>query len=238
LREPALVEADSLDTLTRSDAALDEILAVHEQVASLLPALRACPDEVPDPPKPRVGPPWVFEERPQIAFRAVLTRRLAAIAAEAWLVRWDDTTYLSRLQLAGAPIIVSSRFDEVASQSTTFESSVRTSVPRSAPGLSVRRYGLLDGIGRALGVVRDTRVGSEVFDEAFIVDADEPATSVLAPDVVRSLLSMLSLGPRLEIDRGIATLTWGAYYNGREDDLMPDAALAVVLGLRAAFERA
>jgi hypothetical protein len=237
LRAPALAEGESMETLSRTDAALDEILAVHEQIAMLLPTLRVCPDEVPDPPKPEVGPPWVFEERAQLAFRAVLTRRLAELSSEAWLVRWDDTTYLSRLRLVGAPIILSSRFDELAAQGTTFKSSVRTSVPRSAPTLGVRRERLFDGIGRALGVVRDAHIGSEVFDETFVVDADDSATSLLAPDIVRAILSMASLGPRLEIARGIVTLTWEGPYGGRGEELMPDSAFAVVLGLRAVFER-
>jgi hypothetical protein len=238
LRERVVVEADSLEALTGVDAALDEILAVHDEAAQVLPRLRDCPLDVPDPPKPPLSPPWVIEETYQLGFRSMLTRRLGQISPDAWLVRWDDSTYLSRVRVADAPIILSSRIDVTPAQPTTFRSTVRTSVPRATPVLEVRRERLLDGIGRAIGVVRDMTIGNEAFDEAFVVDADPEATALLSADVVQSLLELEHLEPRLAVKRGIAELVWGATYDAHSEPLMPDAALAVVLGIRAVIERA
>jgi hypothetical protein len=237
LHDRALAEADSLEALTTVDGTLDEVLAAHVEVAELLPRLRECPDEVPDPPKPEVAPPWVFEEQIQLEFRAAFTSRLAEISPEAWLVRWDDTTYLSRLSVAGAPVVLSSRVDVLQGRVVGFHSALWTSVPQSVPSLDVRREGLLDGIGRALGVVRDARTKDNPFDEAFVVAGSAAAVSLLSPDVERALLAIQDLSPRLAVRRGIAGLSWKGG-SERGGDLMPDEVFAIVLGVRATIERA
>lgn len=240
-REPLQIapEAEDLDTLTGVDAALDQLLAAHDEAATLVPKLRECPDEVPDPPKPKVSPPWTIEEPAQLAFRATLTRRLAEISPDAYLVRWDDTTYLTRVRIAGAPLVLTSRLDLLPGQPfTTFRSTARTSVPRSTPRLEVRPHRLLHGIGRALRIVRDHEVGHPAFDEAFVVRGDADAVALLSSDVIGALLELRAFAPRLHVRRGIAELVWGDSYTGHTAPPMPDRAIAVVLGIRAVIERA
>lgn len=240
-REPLQVapEATDLDTLAGIDAALDQLLAAHDEAATLVPKLRECPDEVPDPPKPKVSPPWTIEEPVQLAFRATLTRRLAEIAPDAYLVRWDDTTYLARIRIAGAPLVLTSRIDLLPGQPlTTSRSTARTSVPHSTPLLEVRPQRVFDGIGRALRIVRDREVGHPAFDEAFVVRGDADAVALLSRDVTVALLELRRFKPRLFVRRGIAELVWGNSYTGHTAPLIPDQAIAVVLGIRALIERA
>jgi hypothetical protein len=228
------------EVLTTIDAALDEILTLHDEAANLVPKLRECPDEVPDPAKPIVSPPWVIEERAQLGFRAVLTRRLASIAPEGWLVRWDDTTYLARIRVASAPVILTSRFEMIGVQRPRFSSTARTSVPHATPALDVRRDGFFDGLGRAIGLVRDLEVGHELFDRSFVVQGTASAAAhLLGVDVTAALLRLEGIRPRLTVGGGIAELAWGGVLGtDRAELLWPDDALGVVLGVRAAIERA
>jgi hypothetical protein len=242
--DAGLPDEPSIEQLTQADAALDELLRLHDEAAELVPKLRSCPDEVPDPPKPQLSPPWVYEEQGQLRFRATLTRRLAEIAPDAYFVRWDDTTYLSRFPLAGAPLVVTARYEMIPGQLTSFRSAVRTSVPESVPPLDVRRARVIDGVGRAVGLVHDAKVGEPVFDHAFIVDDEggPAAIRLLTSDVSSALLGMTSRA-RLHVRRGIAELTWQGrwpYFDrpGVGDALLPDEAFAIVLGVRAAIERA
>lgn len=237
LSERVLDEPDSLEGLASVDAALDEILALHDDVAALVPKLRECPDEVPDPPKPQVSPPWVIEELYQLGFRSMLTRQISMISPDAYLVRWDDTTYLSRIRLAYVPLVVTSRIDIV--YPTRFRSTARTSVPRTVPALQVRPdRPLFDGIGRAFGLVHDVRIGHPEFDDAFVVVGEPATTSLLSPRVTRALLEIEHLQPVLIVRRGLVELTWGAAYKADADALVPDQAIAIVLDIRAAIERA
>lgn len=239
LRERAMAEPDSLEELTSTDAALDEILNAHAEAADLVPKLRECPDDVSDPPKPEMSPPWVFEERWQLTFRSAFTRRLAEIAPEAFVVRWDDTTYLSRLRIAGAPIVLSSRYSLIPGQPSTFRSTIRTSVPAQTPRLEIRPEGLFDGVGRVIGLVHDAKVGDDELDRTFVIDGSDAALALLMPDVRHALLAMdkASLDPKLVVRMGIVDLHFGKTSNNNPLEIMPDEAIAVVLGVRAAVER-
>jgi hypothetical protein len=238
LREKVREEAESLETLTNVDAALDELLAAHDEAASLLPNLRECPDTVPDPPKGQLSPPWAIEERYQLGYRAMLTKRILDIAPDAYLVRWDDPMYLARLKVAGAPITVTSRLNLLPGQPSNFKSTARTSVPSSTPELDIRRDRLFDGIGRAIGLVKDLKIGNEIFDDAFVVSGGEGVAGLLTSDVVAALLDMRRLNPHLEVRRGIAELMWSDGYSSFSEPLMPNQAIAIMLGIRAAIERA
>jgi hypothetical protein len=223
-------EADSLEALTKLDATLDEILAAHEEAAELVPKLRECPDEVPDPPRPAMSPPWIIEEAPQLDFRHLFTRRLAEIENGAYLVRWGDTTYLSRFHLAGAPLIISCCFD-----SKCF---ARTSVPDQLPTLEVHEEGVFHAVGRALHLVRDHKTGDSAFDDIFVVDADDATAAVIGPDVRRAFADLAPFAPQLFVRRGVAELHWRSGWSAHPESLMPDAAFAILLGIRAAIERA
>lgn len=219
--EHAEPDATSLAALAAADALLDDALAAHQQIAALSAKARACPDEVPDPPRPQVGPPWAIEEHAQLAFRARLTRRLEALAPEAWLVRWGDDRYLSRFTLGGAPVIV--LWDGL-------RTTARTSLPALVPPLEVRSERALDGVGRAIGLVRDLPTGDAAFDRAFIVDSAHPETVALLGPVVRAaLMELRPLAPRIHLRRGLVDVT--------VEDESGEGAVTVALEIRAAIER-
>jgi len=238
LREKVREEVDTLERLTAVDAALDELLAAYDEAVALLPDLRECPPNVADPPKGILSPPWAIEENYQLGFRALFTKRVIDIAPDAYLVRWDDPMYLSRIRVAGAPMIVTSRLSLLAGQPAVFKSTARTSVPLSTPKLGVRRDRLLDGIGRVIGLVRDLKAGHDEFDDAFVVDGGEGSVGLLTEDVARALVDLRGMRPVLDVRRGIAELSWGESYASFADPLLPDQAIAVMLGVRAAIERA
>lgn len=232
-------DAESLEELSKMDAALDEILAAHDEAAALLPKLRACPDDVPDPSKSsNVSPPWVIEEAPQLEFRKLFTRRIAEIAPDAYAVRWDDSAYVSRFTLAGAPLFISCRFDATASQPVITKSFARTSVPAELPALEVHEEGVFHAIGRALHLVRDHQTGDSAFDEIFVVDADEATAQVIGSDVRAAFITLASAEPQLFVRHGVAELQWRAAWASYPETLLPDAAFAILLGIRAAIERA
>ena len=232
-------DAESLEDLSKMDAALDEVLFAHEEAAALLPKLRACPDEVPDPQKPsNVSPPWVIEEALQLEFRKLFTRRVAEIAPDAYTVRWDDSAYASRFVLAGAPFFVKCRYDATANQPVVTRSFARTSVPAELPALEVHEEGVFHAIGRALHLVRDHRTGDALFDDVFIVDADDATAAVVGPDVRDAFRSIAAAEPQLVVHHGVAELQWRAAWSSFPETLLPDAAFAILLGIRAAIERA
>lgn len=232
-------DAESLEELSRMDATLDEVLAAHDEAAALIPKLRVCPEEVPDPARTGVvGPPWIIEEASQLEFRRLFTRRLAEIAPDAYLVRWDDCAYVSRFSLAGAPLFVSCRFAESAGTASPSRAFARTSVPRELPSIGLHEEGMLHAIGRALHLVRDHSTGDERFDARFRLDAEEASAAVIGGDVRAALLTLAPLAPQLFVRHGVAEVQWRCLGAADPASLLPDAAFAVLLGIRAAIERA
>jgi hypothetical protein len=238
LRERALAEGDTIESLSAIDGALDGILAAYDEGIAMLPRLRECPADVPDPPRPKMAPPWILEEDRQKHFRLRFDQRVRGIAPETYLVRWGDETYLARFKLAGAPLIATARIDTAAEIVAHFWSTLRTSVPRDTPSLSVRMEGTLEGVGKMLGLVEDRKTGSDALDETFIVGGSEAALALLGPDIVAGLLALVPFKPSLRVSRGVAELAWTGRDRAYASDLLPDDALIVVLGIRAAIERA
>lgn len=233
------IETASVEQLTRADAALDLLLDAFERAAALLPKARECPDEVAEPSRGQLQPPWIFEERDQLQFRADFTRRLGEIEPDADVVRWGDTTYLSRFRVAGMPVVLAARYEPIGVGAPVYESHLRTSVPRAFPTVRVRRATpIVDSALGLVGLVRDVKLGEASFDADFVVDAVRAAAGVLTADVRRALHALGTMKPKLSVERGIAELTWEGTYVGRATNLVPDEAFAAVLGVRAAIERA
>lgn len=228
-----------LDELTALDAALDSVIAAYDEAIALGPKLRSCPLDVDDPPKPALPPPWLIEEPRQRTFRICLERRVQEISTDAYVVRWGDLAYLARMKVAGAPIVVTSsgNFD-IATPTTTFKSKVRTSVHPSTPRLEVKLQTALGGVAKALGIARDDETGDARFDEAFLVDGANGGVLLLTPDVTAALTALEAWNATLVVRKGIAEVTWEAPFRGIGFELLHDAAFAVVLGIRAAIERA
>jgi hypothetical protein len=240
----AEADANTLEDLSDADGALDGLLAAHDEAVSLVPRLRECPDDVRDPARPDIPPPWVIEEAPQLRFRAVFDARVHEISPEAYLVRWGDHAYLTRLRLAGAPVVALARValnpsnNGLAAQGYGFRGLVRTSIHPAAPPLRVRPQGLLQEVAKVLHLARDRKIGEEVFDDAFMVDTDEAGATLLSADVVAAFRALADAAPSLRVANGIVELTWGGAFGHTGTFLLPDAALDVVLGVRAALERA
>ncbi|MBX3229932.1 MAG: hypothetical protein KIT84_26140 [Labilithrix sp.] len=236
----AEVDPSSLEGLAGVETALDSLLAAHDEAAALAPKLRECPDEVPDPPRPATAPPWVIEEEPQLDHRAALTRRLAEIEPDAFIVRWDDWTYLSRFQLAGAPLVVRSRHVSyhrtVEHVRDSARNWARTSVPRSLPPIVVHAEGVLHTIARKLRLVRDVATGDAPFDRAYVMEGHPGAVLAIGADVRAAFVAALPTRLHLVVDRGVAEVSWRSSYEPRA--LLPDEVFAILLGVRAAIERA
>lgn len=241
LHDAARAETPDLATLSAADAALDGLVAVFEEAEHLAMSIRYCPGDVPDPPRPAQPPPWVIEERGQRVFRDWCERRIAAVHAEAYLVRWGDFSYLARLKVGDAPVTAFWRveIEPLTGQVKSYRGALRTSVPERIPRLDMRRERVVDGVGKLLGLVEDRIIGDEAIDPAFRIAADDAALPLLTPDVKASLLALLPADPRLTIGRGLVELSWGAAdLTGSSTDLLPDAALTIALEVRGAIERA
>jgi hypothetical protein len=227
-----------MEALTGLDGAIDALLEAYDEAIALVPRLRECPLDVDDPPKPMQPPPWLIEENRQRFFRQRFEARVREISEEAYVVRWGDLRYLSRLKVAGAPLVAttSGNFD-VGTPSTQFASVLRTSVPPSAPAVNVKVTGALGGVAKALRLARDDETGDAPFDDAFLVDAPEGGVLLLTSDVTAALRALEPWGVVLVVKKGLAEVTWGGTFRGNGFELLHDAAFSVVLGIRAAIER-
>jgi hypothetical protein len=181
----------------------------------------------------------LIEEGRQRAFRVCFEARVREIAPEAYVVRWGDYTYLARLKVAGAPVIAASwgNFD-IETPTTVFGSRLRTSVHPSAPPLTVKRSTAIAGVAKVLRLARDDESGDEAFDDAFVVDGRDGGVLLLSRDVTAAMCQLEPWGVGLVVRNGIADVTWEATFRGVGFELLHDAAFAVVLGIRAAIERA
>lgn len=239
LDAPPPPDGETIDALTSADAALDALVAAYDEALALAPKLRDCPLDVPDPPKPKQPPPWLIEEARQRAFRIRYEERLHEIAASSYLVRWGDLTYLARMKVAGAPLvsIVRGNFD-IQTTVTEFTSTLRTSVPDAAPAAEVKPMGSIEGVAKALRLARDDETGDGEFDERFMVDAPDGGVLLLTRDVTAAMRTLAPWAPSLRVRGGIAEVSWRAAFRGIGFELLHDAAFEIVLGIRAAIERA
>ena len=192
-----------------------------------------------DPPKPALPPPWLIEESRQRFFRVRFEERVHEVSAEAYVVRWGDLRYLSRMMVAGAPLVAVTWGDfDVAAVTTTFTSTLRTSVHASCPALGVKVQSTLGGVAKALRLARDDETGDTEFDDAFLVDGANGGVLLLTADVRTGLRALQPWDVSLVVKNGIAEVMWTGAFGGKGFELLHDAAFAVVLGIRAAIERA
>ncbi len=241
LRPRADDGGDDLAALTAQEAALDGLLSAYEEAAALAPKLRTPPDEVPDPPRPEIPAPWLIEEAPLVRVNAALTARIHALSdGDSWLARWGDFAYISRLRLHGAPLVLhvalsvpqnGGPFREVDS----FTSTLATSVPAGVPHLEVRRERVYHAAARALHMAKELTLGDEVFDSMFWLTGAEETATLLAAPVRRALLGLATYGPSLVVGGGLVQLGWSGTWRNDAREILPDAAIAVVAGVRAAL---
>jgi hypothetical protein len=233
------VEGSTMESLSKVDAVLDGLLVAYDEAIALVPKLRDCPLDVVDPPKPALPPPWLIEEAQQRFFRVRFEQRVREVSAEAYVVRWGDLRYLTRLGVAGAPVVVTTagNFD-IATVTTEFTSTLRTSVHPSCPALGVKVQGTIGGVAKALRLARDDETGDAEFDEAFLVDGRDGGVLLLTSDVRDALRELRRWEGALVVKNGIAEVSWSGAFRGTGFDLLPDAAFSVALGIRAAIERA
>ena len=229
----------TMEALTELDAAIDGLVAAYDEAIALVPKLRECPLDVVDPPKPAQPPPWLIEENRQRFFRVKYEERVREVSSDAYVVRWGDLRYLTRLKVAGAPLVAmtAGNFD-IGAITTEFTSVVRTSVPPSTPAVTVKLKGAMGGVAKALGIARDDETGDAPFDDAFLVDGRDGGALLLTRDVTAALRHLEPWNVGLSVKNGLAEILWGGDFRGQGADLLHDAAFAVLLGVRAAIERA
>jgi hypothetical protein len=229
----------NVDALSKLDAELDGLLVAYDEAIAMVPKLRDCPLDVVDPPKPALPPPWLIEENRQRFFRVRFEQRVREVSSEAYIVRWGDVRYLARLDVAGAPVVVTTagNFD-IATTSTEFTSTLRTSVHPSCPPLGVKVQSAMGGVAKVLRLARDDETGDVEFDGAFLVDGRDAGVLLLTSDVRTALRALEPWGAALVVKNGLAEVSWSGAFRGMGVDLLLDAAFSVVLGIRAAIERA
>jgi hypothetical protein len=229
----AATGAEDMKGLSEQDAALDALLAVYDEAIAIAPTLVGLPDTVPDPQRPKLPPPWLFEEPFFVRFKKALTKRVESVAdGEAWLVRWGDFGYLSRIRVEGTPLVFLAHGDD---QLGTFRSTLRTSVPARVPHLEVRRTSAYHSIGRAMHLTNEISLGDEIFDKTFWISGHEATATLLVPAVRRALLALSGHGASLFVGDGIAELAWGGGWNDPAEVVLPDTAVSVVRAVRAAI---
>lgn len=232
-------DESSMERLTELDAAADALVMAYDEAHALVPKLRNCPLDVPDPPKPKLPPPWLIEETRQRVFRMRFEERVRDVSPEAYVVRWGDVRYLARLKVAGAPLVAMADGNfEIKTPTTEFKCWLRTSVHRATPALTVKVASALGGVAKALRLTRDDVVGDAAFDDGFLVDGPRGGALLLTEDVRAALHQLAPWNVALVVANGVAEVSWEAAFRGNGFELLHDAAFAVVLGIRAAIERA
>jgi hypothetical protein len=108
----------------------------------------------------------------------------------------------------------------------------------SCPPLGVKVQSTLGGVAKALRLARDDQTGDAEFDDAFLVDGAKGGVLLLTADVRDALRSLEAWGVSLVVRSGIAEVKWTGAFGGKGFELLHDAAFSVVLGIRAAIERA
>jgi hypothetical protein len=237
-RDGAAAAALDLDTLTRVDADLDALLMALEEALALAPGLRECPEVVRDPPPPAIPSPWSFEEPSQLDLRRRLEARIQEIDAGSFLRRWGDCTYLARFDVEGARVVFMTTVRLLNPMLTVdaFESSLRATIPRALEALHLRPERVHHGIGKALGLAREITVGDAELDEAFFIrGAAASAAVVLEPRPRAGLIALRAARPALRAGDGVVDLAWSGPWRGDVADVLPAAALDVVLGIRGAL---
>jgi hypothetical protein len=240
LRPRADAQGDDLEALTARESALDGLLAAYEEAAALAPKLRKPPDDVADPPRPALPPPWLIEEPALLRVNEALAARIEALTDGAsWLARWGDFDYLTRLRLHGAPLVlhVACAHPEPGhfSHVDAFTSTLRTSVPSGVPHLELRRERVYHAAARAMHLAKELSLGDEVFDSMFWIRGAEPTATLLVPRVRRALLGLASYGPSLVVGDGLAVLCWSGAWPNDAEQMLPDAAVTVLAGIRDAL---
>jgi hypothetical protein len=114
-------------------------------------------------------------------------------------------------------------------------SSLRTTVPESLGTLEVSLERTHHAIGKALHLVHDAEIGVPTFDDRFWIAGSRVMTALLTSDVRAGLEGLSEQSPVLTIGDGVAVLAWSAHWKRVLADGIPEAALDVLSGLRAAI---
>lgn len=238
LRPRAQAESETIEGLSDADAALDAVIAAYDEAIVLAPTLRNGPEEVPDPARSHIDPPWLLEEPFLVEIRNVLRMRMLQIDAGAMVSRCGDFAYVSRFRIGLAPcsFVISARGLADDTRIALHESYLRTSLSEALPSLVVRRERIHHVVGKALHLAHEVEVGEPVFDGHFWITGARATTAVLTPQVRAALERLGNRAPVLRLGEGMATLSWTGFWRDDASEVVPDAALDVLVGIRAAVE--
>jgi len=237
LHAQAVADGDSMEVLAGIEGALDAVLAAYDEAARYAPELRDSADEVRDPPRAGMPPPWLIEEPYLLRLRDAVRVRLVHVDPDAYVSRFGDFAYISRFKVAGAPyvFVIETGLMPENENVARYTSRLRTSVPESLPSLTVRRERAYHAVGKALHVVREIEVGEPGFDGRFWITGSERTAAVLTWDVRAALERCAHASPVFELSDGAATLSWSGLWPQAISDPLPDGALDVLVGLRVAI---
>lgn len=209
---PGTAGGDSLDKLTHTEALLAAFLDELEGLVATLPATEAewavLPDDVADPPEPRLTLPRfppTDEEAATIhrEFRMAVRDR----DRDAEIVE-HEYMYLARFRDRGAPFALrATLYAQASGQVSEVDMWLVTSIPRALPRLVVRHETLVLSVGKALGLKHEVEVGDTSFDGLFLIEGTkEAADRYLAPAVRAQLLALSRFDiPTLDVDPAART---------------------------------
>jgi hypothetical protein len=126
------------------------------------------------------------------------------------------------------------------------------SAPPAIEAISIRPESVQDVAKKVLGITSEVRTGDDPFDDAYFVSGREDLVrAVLVPRVTRHLTRLSWIAPSLDIDGGLAKLSWtlagstivtvlehAADRSVTPDVVLPAAALDVQRELQAHFRDA
>ena len=212
-----LIDAETLDELTRAEGMLADYAAELERLIAALPSVEAewskVPDEVPDPPELHLplGYGGPTEEEALVVLRALraIVRERAGVAD----FSGENPVYLARFHEKGSPFALRATLQTggngVVSEVHMY---LVTSIARALPPLVVRHESLFSSIGAVLGLRHDVEVGDPSFDGLFVIEGTKAAAELFLVPAVRAQLLVLSHFdvPTLRVDPAarVASLAW------------------------------
>jgi hypothetical protein len=112
-------------------------------------------------------------------------------------------------ELGGVPFTYTGALVAPRGEYPILGSSLATFTARDLPPLSVEPLSMLGGLGRALGITGGATTGDDEFDGMFRVAGDPRSVARLTRLARTALLEIAGCDvPRVEVDQGLARVTW------------------------------
>ena len=207
---------NAYDELAEEEPALQGYLALVDEILAQAPSIERAYNALPSGvdvarcAAPRSLP---FMHDPPMEWpRALkaLPRLLSSVDPSAQVQTVDEHIVDAALSVKVAPIALRMQPDATKNNHHEIEIAAATSLPRSAPELTVRPLTFIHGFTTVLRIHRDRRIGDGEFDNRFLVLGDaEVARRMLTKPLRTALLRVAAFDvPRLEIGEGLGRITF------------------------------